>query len=116
MKSWVLSDFSSRASGARRPSASPLFRPCSAPEQRAVAEEIIDFSRRGFWIWSLEDTRRYFIAGGGRAQDFEPSWNLAMASAQRSAEAIMRGTGSLAGGSICYLVSGRKAPLALETR
>jgi SAM-dependent methyltransferase len=96
--------------------ASPLFPPYSAPEQRASAEEITDFARRGFWIWSLDDTRRYFAAGGGRDEDFEPSWELAMAAARRSAEAIARGTGSLAGGALCYLVSGRKPPVAPEPR
>ena len=96
--------------------ASPLYPPYSAPEQRASAEEITDFARRDFWIWSLDDTRRYFIAGGGRPEDFEPSWDLAMAAARRSADAIARGEGSLAGGGICYLVSGRKPPAEPEPR
>ncbi|MCK6590077.1 MAG: class I SAM-dependent methyltransferase [Polyangiaceae bacterium] len=96
--------------------ASPLFPPYSTPEQRAAAEEIIDFARRAFWIWSHEDTRRYFIAGGGRADDFEPAWQLAMTASRRFAETVARGTGSLAGGAICYLVSGRKPPAAPKPR
>jgi SAM-dependent methyltransferase len=96
--------------------ASPMIPPYSAPEQRANAEETTDFARRGFWHWSPEDTRRYFVAGGGRNEDFEPAWTLAISAAQRSAEAIDRGTYTLAGGAICYLVSGRKPPAALEPR
>lgn len=88
--------------------ASPLLPPYEGPGQRALAEEITDFARRDFGIWSLEDTRRYFLASGGLEADFEPLWSLALAAAKRSAEAIARGTFTHAGGSIAYLVSGRK--------
>jgi len=90
--------------------ASPMIPPYGAPNQRAIADEMIDFASRDFWCWSREDTQRYFLAGGGQDVAFDPLWELAMAAARRSAEAIGRGTYSLAGGAICYLVSGRKPP------
>ena len=38
--------------------------PYDSPEQRAVLEERSDFQQRDFWIWSREDTLRYFLACG----------------------------------------------------
>jgi SAM-dependent methyltransferase len=88
--------------------ASTLVAPYSSPEQRAAAEEISEFSQRDFWIWSRADTQRYFLAGGGCEEEFEAYWARAIAGNKRAAEAIARGTYSSAGGSVGYLISGRK--------
>src|SRR5580704_13610072 len=40
--------------------------PYDSPEQRAALEERADLKQRDFWIWSRDDTHRYFLAGGGR--------------------------------------------------
>src|SRR5262249_74810 len=40
--------------------------PYSSFEERATLEERADLGHREFWIWSREDTQRYFLAGGGR--------------------------------------------------
>src|SRR5215467_8217860 len=42
-----------------------LLPPYDSAVGRAVLDERADFKHRDFWIWSREDTRRYFIAGGG---------------------------------------------------
>ncbi|AUX41139.1 SAM-dependent methyltransferase [Sorangium cellulosum] len=89
--------------------ASLVLPPYTSAEQRATVEEISDFARREFWIWSRADTLRYFIAGGGEERSFEGAWAAAMAASRRRAEAIAEGTYSSAGGAITYLVSGRKA-------
>jgi ubiquinone/menaquinone biosynthesis C-methylase UbiE len=88
--------------------ASPLLPPYSAPEQRANIEEMLDFARRCYWVWSFEQTRRYFVAGGGSEAELETLWAAAMAAVQRSTAAIENGTYTCAGGGVCYLVSGRK--------
>jgi SAM-dependent methyltransferase len=56
-----------------------LLPPYDSPEQRAIIEEGRDFEHRDFWIWSREDTRRFFLAGGGREAEFERLWSAAIA-------------------------------------
>ncbi|KYF83990.1 hypothetical protein BE17_33185 [Sorangium cellulosum] len=88
--------------------ANVMLPPYASAEQRATAEELSDFARRDFWIWSRPDTLRYFLAGGGMEQDFEACWAAAMAAAQRIAEAIASKRYASAGGSVGYVVSGTK--------
>ena len=87
---------------------SAMFPPYSSPAQRAIAEETTSFAARDFWIWSREDTLRYFVAGGGTIDEFEPAWDAAIADRRRAAAAIADGMFDTAGGAICYLVSGCK--------
>jgi SAM-dependent methyltransferase len=88
--------------------ASALLPPYESPEQRAALEESFDFKHRDMWIWSLEDTRRYFLAGGGREAEFDALWLLAMAGNDRFHKAIAERRYAGAGAAITYLVSGRK--------
>ncbi len=90
--------------------ANVMLAPYGTAEQRAEVEEMSDFLRRDFWIWSRLDTLRYFIAGGGEEREFEGLWATAMAASRRTAEAIARGTYSRAGGRVTYLVAGTKPP------
>jgi SAM-dependent methyltransferase len=88
--------------------ASTLLPPYDTAERRALVEEITEFAQRDFWLWSREDTRRYFLAGGGREDEFEARWAAALRRSRATAAAIAQGTYSSAGGSIAYLVSGTK--------
>jgi hypothetical protein len=85
--------------------------PYDSPEQRAVLEERADLKHRDFWIWSREDTHRYFLAGGGRSGEFEVLWSIATGGSDMFDKAIADRTYSSAGGSIGYLVAGRKPGL-----
>lgn len=87
---------------------SAIVPPYDSPEQRAMFEEHADFSRRDFWIWSREDTRRYFLAGGGQADEFDALWSVATSGNNRFDQAIAERTYSGAGGGVAYLVAGRK--------
>src|SRR5262249_35480787 len=82
--------------------------PYNSPEQRAVLEESADFKDRDFWIWSREDTQRYFLAGGGRADEFDALWAVAIGGGDKVDKAMADRTYASAGGSITYLVAGRK--------
>ena len=88
--------------------ASVLLPPYDSPEQRATLEERSDFKHRGFWIWSPEDTRRYFLAGGGLEADFDALWLVALGSGDKFDRAIADRTYAGAGAAISYLVAGRK--------
>ena len=58
--------------------------PYGTPEQRAMREERQDFEARDFWIWSREDTLRYFIAGGGAPAQFDALWTSVTSGAEKS--------------------------------
>jgi SAM-dependent methyltransferase len=82
--------------------------PYDSPEQRAELEERTDRKHRDFWIWSREDTRRYFLAGGGRDVEFHAPWTVAIGGRDKFDKAIADRKYADAGGSIGYLVAGRK--------
>lgn len=82
--------------------------PYATPEQRTMADEAADLSQRNFWIWSQDDTRRFFSAGGGEDSAFDRLWALALDGARESREAVANATYSSGGGTICYLIGGRK--------
>jgi hypothetical protein len=93
--------------------ASILVPPYESPEERATLEEHADFKHRDFWIWSREDTHRYFLAGGGRDGEFDALWLVAISGTDKFDKAIADRT--YAGGTgagIGYLVAGRKPGLA----
>jgi SAM-dependent methyltransferase len=89
----------------------PVLPPYGSPEQRAMLEERADLQHREFWIWSREDTHRYFLAGGGEEGQFEALWSVAIASDEKVDKAIAERTYAGAGGGISYLVAGRKQEL-----
>jgi SAM-dependent methyltransferase len=84
-----------------------LVAPYGTAEQRAMLEERADLSARDFWRWSRDDTLRYFCAGGGGADEFEPLWSL-ITRDDGFDQAIAARTYSGTGASIQYLISGRK--------
>lgn len=85
-----------------------LIPPYASARQQADVREEIDFAGRDFWIWSRDDTRRYFLAGGGTDAEFDVGWQAVMDEQRRRAQALREGTLTQAGGSLFYLVWGRK--------
>lgn len=90
--------------------ASPLIPPYADAAQQALKSQILDWSTRDFWIWSKDDSRRYFTAGGGTPDEFDRLWLLAMHLAQEEAQHLRDQTYHTAGGGLCYIVAGQKAP------
>jgi SAM-dependent methyltransferase len=88
---------------------SPFLPPYDGPEQRAMLEERRDFDARDFWIWDRKDTRRYFLAGGGREAEFDALWAGVTSDGERFDKAIADRTYCHAGAVLNYLVAGRKA-------
>jgi SAM-dependent methyltransferase len=88
--------------------AAAMFPPYATDEQRAIVAEATEHAGRSFWIWSEEETRAYFLAGGGEAGAFVGHWGRAMRLRDLCAQALSEGRYSSGGGAVCYLVSGRK--------
>jgi SAM-dependent methyltransferase len=86
--------------------------PYDSPEQRAMLEERTDLKHRDFWIWSREDTHRYFLAGGGPDDEFDALWSIAGGGSEKFDKAVADQTYAGAGGGVAYLVAGRKPALS----
>ncbi len=86
----------------------PFFPPYADEPQRSVVAEMRDDLDRQIWVWDRETTRRYFLAGGGSRDSFDARWQAALAHAARVLAAIDAGTFHAGGGSVVYVVSGRK--------
>jgi SAM-dependent methyltransferase len=88
---------------------SPLWPPYASPEQAASAEARAAALSDERWFWSRDETRRYFLAGGGEASAFPGAWSARLAEMGAELAAIRSGTLSTAGGNVMYLVAGLKA-------
>jgi SAM-dependent methyltransferase len=88
--------------------ASPLVPPYSSPAEQALRAQMIDWAARGFNMYGPENTRRYYLAGGGTEAEFERLWKLADAANREEARGLENGTFHIAGGTVSYLVAGWK--------
>src|SRR5215471_6391526 len=89
-----------------------LLPPYDSPAQRAALEERADFKHRGFCSgWTREDTRRYFLAGGGREGEFEALCLVAIGSGDKIDKAIADGTYAGRDGAGIGYLAGRKPGL-----
>ena len=85
-----------------------LIPPYKSAHESAFIRETEEMSERQFWMWSREDTLRFFMAGGGRREAFEHHWSEALSREEEFLRDIqcrnLRATFS----PNCLLVSGRK--------
>lgn len=88
--------------------ASPLFPPYPGRAQEVLKAQVLEWDGRDFWCWGREETRRYFLAGGGAEADFERLYAIALESSHEAAAALRAGKAHQAGGTIGYVISGRK--------
>ena len=90
-----------------------LLPPYNSPAERATLEERADFKHRGFCSgWTREDTRRYFLAGGGHEGEFEALYLVAIDGSDKIDKAIADRTyAGREGAGIGYLIAGRKPGL-----
>ncbi|KAB8031029.1 hypothetical protein [Fluviispira multicolorata] len=59
-------------------------------------------------MWGYEETKKYFIAGGGSNEDFKDHWKFLRNEDLKFKEGIIEKNLYMAGGSILYFISGRK--------
>jgi hypothetical protein len=82
--------------------------PYETEEQHALREAYLrDAGESGFG-WSKAETRRYYVAGGGRPDEFDAAWDRRLTESAREAAAIEAGLLHTAGGTLHYVTAGRR--------
>jgi SAM-dependent methyltransferase len=85
-----------------------LVPPYEGADQRAARDEMLDLDARDFWIWSRDETRRYYLAGGGAEADFDAAWDRCRRASAREAKALREGTFHMGVGGSHFVVAARK--------
>jgi SAM-dependent methyltransferase len=85
-----------------------MFAPYETDEQREFVAAEIESDRTQMWVWPREQARRYFLAGGGTAEDFATGWDRRITEIRETVSAIAASTYHTAGGSILYLIAGKR--------
>jgi ubiquinone/menaquinone biosynthesis C-methylase UbiE len=83
----------------------PLYQ---SDDQQALRSVIIANADSDRWVWSRDDARRYFLAGGGLETEFEPRWQCRLDETRQTAQGLAAGRLHTAGGGIHYLISGQR--------
>ncbi len=86
----------------------PLFPPYAGPAQQALVEQERQWKNSATGPWNRDDLRELFLRGGGDAAVFENVFADIVEKSRREQGAVTDGNFHAAGGSINYLVSGRK--------
>lgn len=85
-----------------------LLPPYSSAQEQTILRETRERYERQFWMWSRDDTLRYFLNGGGSREAFDALWNHALAHHQALIEKSEIGHLRATFVPVCVLVSGRK--------
>ena len=88
--------------------ASPLFPPYASTEQQALKSEMIDWAKKGLYLWDKPEAWKYFQADGGAGEEFEILWEKTGKTRILAKDQLLKNQYHCAGGGIVYLISGRK--------
>jgi len=88
--------------------AASLFPPYDSPAQQALLQQERQWMESAAGPWDREEVCQHVLRAGGTAIFFETVFAELLEKFQREQQAIAAGTFSTAGGTISYLVSGRK--------
>lgn len=88
--------------------ATPYIPPYSSHEQKINVKQSIDWTNEGMYLFSFDDSLKYFLAAGGTKSEFDVMWDAAKNASLRTKQGFENSTLHSAGGGVSYLVSGRK--------
>jgi len=83
--------------------------PYQTDEQRILLKQIQDWENQEILVWPRDETKRYYLAGGGTENEFERIWKNLIKDAKESIQAIKDKKLSSTNATVMYLISGRKA-------
>lgn len=84
-----------------------LVPPYRTDAEQALKAAILEAAEERRWVWSESDARRFYLAGGGEAGEFDERWQRRLVDLDRDAEALRENRLVTAGGGIHYVVCGR---------
>lgn len=85
-----------------------LIPPYSSKHQQILSKQIEDWTDQEIIVWPKNETKRYFLAGGGSEAEFERIWPKMQNNMREHVAAIKNKTLTSIGTTIMYLISGRK--------
>jgi hypothetical protein len=88
---------------------SPLIPPYTSKEQQVLVEQSKTWLNQEIAVWPKEETKRYYLAGGGNAEAFEQQWQKNLNDISANQKNIANKTLCSAGTCLMYLISSRKA-------
>jgi len=88
--------------------AGAIFPPYETPEQQALIAQEVEWKQQASGPWDRPEALRCVLAGGGSAESFERAYQDWIEKHAAEQKAIAQGNFHAAGGSLSYLVSGRK--------
>lgn len=88
--------------------ATPFFFPYSSKEQQVNIQQMKDWAKRKFIGWDRNEVFGYFIAGGGRPDEFDRYFSILIKDNEQTLRAIENGTYHCAGGTVTYLIAAQK--------
>lgn len=87
---------------------SPMIPPYQSPEEKAQLEQMHQSKKIEMFIWPKEETKRYYLAGGGTLSDFEKEWADMLKNREVLESVLSQNALWSVGTCIMYLISGRK--------
>jgi ubiquinone/menaquinone biosynthesis C-methylase UbiE len=87
---------------------SPLIPPYSSKEEKVLIEQSQTWRDQEIAVWPREETKRYFLASGGSAEEFELRWTKMLNDIKMQQKNIKNKTLCSPGTCIMYLISGYK--------
>lgn len=85
-----------------------LVPPYRTEAEQALKAAMIEAAEERRWVWSESDARRFYLAGGGEAGEFDERWQRRLVDLDRDAEALRENRLVTAGGGIHYVACGRR--------
>lgn len=87
---------------------STMIPPYRTNEEQILLKQIIEWEDQEIVVWPKDETKRYFLAGGGAASEFEPIWEMLIKESKESTKAIRNQTLSSTNATVMYLISAKK--------
>ena len=87
---------------------SVMIPPYCSNEEQVLLKQIKDWEGQEILVWPRDETKRYFLAGGGSESEFEEIWRKLIKDSKANMEAIKNEALSSTNATVMYLISGQK--------
>ncbi len=82
--------------------------PYDTKEEKTLLKHINESENKEIIVWPVDESKRYYLAGGGTELEFEKIWTKLIKDAKESIEGFKNKTLSSTNATVMYLISGRK--------